>query len=162
MSSSEIDQNLLAYAKQVAAIPRRISEDEGVLAPGAPPNVPVAVAPIAVAPVVETQTTRVSVKHTAVSVELPRKTDKKLRTAEELSNLILATLRQVDDFPRQGFTITVYGFNPWNAHLTIRPEAGPSKIVRSGFRVFRILPLACERVRRGRQTSTFLSAENSC
>jgi hypothetical protein len=126
MSTNEIDQHLLAFAKQVANIPRRISEDEGVVAADTP-DVPNAMVPIAVAPAVETSATPLSVKPEAVAIDSPRKTDKKLRTADELANLILATLRQVDDFPRQGFSITVYGFNPWNALLTIRPEAGPLK-----------------------------------
>ncbi|WP_375413027.1 hypothetical protein [uncultured Bradyrhizobium sp.] len=36
----------------------------------------------------------------------------------------MATLRAIDGCPERGFVVTVYGSNPWNAMLTIRPEAG--------------------------------------
>lgn len=37
----------------------------------------------------------------------------------------MKSLRTIDGCPISGFIVTVYGSNPWNAMLTIRPEAGP-------------------------------------
>jgi hypothetical protein len=49
---------------------------------------------------------------------------KQLRTPDELAKMIMATLRAIDSCPDRGLIVTVYGSNPWNAMLTIRPEAG--------------------------------------
>jgi hypothetical protein len=49
---------------------------------------------------------------------------KQLRTPDEMAKIILAALQAIDSCPDRGFVITVYGSNPWNAMLTIRPEAG--------------------------------------
>ena len=49
---------------------------------------------------------------------------KQLRTSDEIAKMILATLRAIDSCPERGLVVTVYGSNPWNAMLTIRPEAG--------------------------------------
>ena len=49
------------------------------------------------------------------------------RSAAEMVDIILKALRSVDGVPERGFLITVYGTNPWNAMLTIKPEAGPIK-----------------------------------
>ena len=37
----------------------------------------------------------------------------------------MKSLRTIEGCPNRGFAVTVYGSNPWNAMLTIRPEAGP-------------------------------------
>jgi hypothetical protein len=50
---------------------------------------------------------------------------KQLRTPDEIAGMILDTLRTIDSRAGRGFVVTVYGSNPWNAMLTIRPEAGP-------------------------------------
>jgi hypothetical protein len=50
---------------------------------------------------------------------------KQLRTPDEIAKMITATLRAIDSCPERGFVVTVYGSNPWNAMLTIKPEAGP-------------------------------------
>ena len=34
----------------------------------------------------------------------------------------MKSLRTIDGCPNRGFVVTVYGSNPWNAMLTIRPE----------------------------------------
>lgn len=36
----------------------------------------------------------------------------------------MKSLRTIDGCPNRGFVVAVYGSNPWNAMLTIRPEAG--------------------------------------
>jgi hypothetical protein len=52
------------------------------------------------------------------------------RTAAEMADIILNALRAIDGVPERGFAVTVYGTNPWNAMLTINPEAGPIKDAR--------------------------------
>jgi hypothetical protein len=68
----------------------------------------------------------------AISNELTR-----ARSAEELAAIILNALRTLDGSPKNGFAVTVYGANPWNAMLTITPAAG----------VIKDAPLWRERVR---------------
>jgi hypothetical protein len=123
--SNEVDPNLLEFARQVVAIPRRISEEDGVLAQSTQ-DTPVLVPAVTPAPTPASEAPKVfPVRQDAPSIELPQNSDKKLRTPDELAQLVLTTLREVEDCPGQGFAITVYGSNPWNALLTIRPEAGP-------------------------------------
>ena len=49
------------------------------------------------------------------------------RSAEALAAIILNALRTLDGSPKDGFAVTVYGANPWNAMLTITPSAGVIK-----------------------------------
>jgi hypothetical protein len=49
----------------------------------------------------------------------------KAKTPGEMADIILGVLRSVRGVPERGFQVTVYGANPWNAMLTITPEAGP-------------------------------------
>jgi hypothetical protein len=58
----------------------------------------------------------------AISNELAR-----ARSAGELAAIILNALRTLDGSPKDGFAVTVYGANPWNAMLTITPAAGAIK-----------------------------------
>jgi hypothetical protein len=53
-----------------------------------------------------------------------RDVETRLRTANELAKMILNTLSTLDGCPKRGFVVTVYGFHPWNAMLTITTEAG--------------------------------------
>ena len=50
---------------------------------------------------------------------------RQVRSPEEIAGLIMKSLRTIDGCPNRGFVVTVYGSNPWNAMLTIRPEASP-------------------------------------
>jgi hypothetical protein len=58
------------------------------------------------------------------------KQQRQSRTASELADIILDALRTDVGFPERGFVVTVYGASPWNAMLTIKPEAGPIKDAR--------------------------------
>jgi hypothetical protein len=51
---------------------------------------------------------------------------KQIKTPDEIATIIMVALRSIDGCPDRGFIVTVYGSNPWNAMLTIRPEAGRS------------------------------------
>jgi hypothetical protein len=52
------------------------------------------------------------------------------RTASEMADMVLNALRADYAVPARGFVVTVYGAQPWNAMLTIKPEAGPIKDAR--------------------------------
>ena len=55
----------------------------------------------------------------------PAETYDRRKSADELAAIILKALQTLDGAPASGFVVTVYGRNPWNAMLTIKPEAGP-------------------------------------
>jgi hypothetical protein len=57
--------------------------------------------------------------------ERPADTYGRRKSADELAAIILKALQTLDGAPASGFAVTVYGGNPWNAMLTIKPEAGP-------------------------------------
>ena len=59
------------------------------------------------------------------SVPPARADSKQVRSADEIASVILKSLRSIEACPARGFSVTVYGSNPWNAMLTISPEAGP-------------------------------------
>lgn len=122
-----IDKNLLEFAKQVAAIPRQISEGARATGAASQPLTTSDVAPPAtIEPSSKLPPARQTTLRDEPQKETPTKTasDRKLRTREELARLVLTTLREVGDCPPQGFVVTIYGSNPWNAMLMIRPEAG--------------------------------------
>ena len=50
---------------------------------------------------------------------------KQKKTTEELAAMIHQDLSQLEECPKQGVKVTVYGLNPWNSMLTIGVEAGP-------------------------------------
>ena len=50
---------------------------------------------------------------------------KQTKTVEELAAMIHQDLRQLEDCPKQGVKVTVYGLNPWNSMLTFGVDAGP-------------------------------------
>jgi hypothetical protein len=54
-------------------------------------------------------------------------TPKRTVTPEHLQGLILAGLQKVEEFPKDGVSITVYGLKPWNAMITFAPGSVSSK-----------------------------------
>ena len=50
---------------------------------------------------------------------------KQTKTAEELAAMIHQDLSQLEECPKQGVKVTVYGLNPWNSLLTFGVDAGP-------------------------------------
>ena len=138
----EPDWSLVEFAKQVAAIPRRISEaggDIGTVNPteekNEPPAVPegdgkkeVTPAPFETSPMVDDERSVATTPSVRTDSANQRGASRirQQRTPDEIAKVIMETLRTIDRCPDRGFIVTVYGSNPWNAMLTIRPEAGPS------------------------------------
>jgi hypothetical protein len=60
---------------------------------------------------------------------------KQTNTAEELAAMIHQDLSQLEECPKQGVKVTVYGLNPWNSMLTFGVDAGavPNKTDLQGF-----------------------------
>jgi hypothetical protein len=125
-TDQDIDRSLVEFAQKIAAIPKGIA-DEG--RPAEPPPVVSRAAPPAAA----------EVGSQSLPPPLPagEQSDpdtrpappadpggKQVRNAEEIAGIIMKSLRTIDGCPNRGFIVTVYGSNPWNAMLTIRPEAG--------------------------------------
>ena len=50
---------------------------------------------------------------------------KQTKTVEELAAMIHQDLSQLEECPKQGVKVTVYGLNPWNSLLTFGVDAGP-------------------------------------
>jgi len=127
MSTEDIDRSLVEFAQKIAAIPKGIA-DEG--RPTEPPPVTSDAAP---PPAIE-------VRSPSLPPPLPAGEQpdpdirpapstgaggKQVRHADEIAGIIMKSLRAIEGCPARGLTVTVYGSNPWNAMLTIRPEAGP-------------------------------------
>jgi hypothetical protein len=71
---------------------------------------------------------------------------KETKTAEELAAMILRDLSNVvEDCPRRGVTVAVYGLDPWNALLSFGVAAGP---VRNKAELQRFCDIITERLRR--------------
>lgn len=121
----EINRSLIEFAQKFAAIPKGIANESQPEKPpasdtaaaaaaepgsaGSPPPLPAVAAPDpAPRPAPPTVAS-----------------NKQLRSADDIAGIILKSLRTIEGCPARGFVVTVYGSNPWNAMLTIRPEAGP-------------------------------------
>jgi hypothetical protein len=59
--------------------------------------------------------------------------------------MILQDLSNVEDCPRRGVTVTVYGLDPWNVLLSFGVAAGP---VRNKAELQRFCDIITERLRR--------------
>jgi hypothetical protein len=126
-ADEEIDRSLVEFAQKIAAIPKEIANEAH---PTEPP--PVASQP---APPAATEAGSRSPPPPLPDGSQPdpdirpappaNAGGKQVRNADELAGIIMKSLRAIDGCPNRGFVVTVYGSNPWNAMLTIRPEAGP-------------------------------------
>ena len=56
---------------------------------------------------------------------VPANPVKQTKTVEELAAMIHQDLSQLEECPKQGVKVTVYGLNPWNSLLTFGVDAGP-------------------------------------
>jgi len=123
--NEEIDKGLLAFARKIAAIPKQIADDgrSAELSPGVGPPVSADKSKIG------NESLEAPLSHgdraDPPPIATPGVRGKQLRNVDEMASLIIKTLRTMENCPDRGFVITVYGSNPWNAMLTIRPEAGP-------------------------------------
>ena len=123
--NEEIDKGPLAFARKIAAIPKEIADDRrsAELSPGVSPPVSADKSKIG------NESLEAPVSHGDLADPPPTATPgarrKQLRNVGEMVSLFMKTLRTIENCPDRGFVVTVYGSNPWNAMLTIRPEAGP-------------------------------------
>jgi hypothetical protein len=135
-ADEKADWSLIAFARQVAGVPQGWSLADSKITEPAPEQAEFA-----------SETTATKQDHKiledpppmdgeqqAAPADLPETqpvippkalAGKQLRTPDEIAAMILDTLRTIDSRAGRGFVVTVYGSNPWNAMLTIRPEAGP-------------------------------------
>jgi len=126
-TDEEIDRSLVEFAQKIAAIPKEIANEARPTepTPAASPAAPPAAAEIdsrSLPPPLPAG------KQPDPDTRPPASTGaggKQVRNAEEIADIIMKSLRAIDGCPNRGFVVTVYGSNPWNAMLTIRPEAGP-------------------------------------
>jgi hypothetical protein len=126
MSTEDIDRSLVEFAQKIAAIPKGIADE------GRPPEPPPVASDAAPPPAAEVGSQSLPPPLPAGEQPDPDVRPappagaggKQVRHAEEIAGIIMKSLRTIDGCPNRGFTVTVYGSNPWNAMLTIRPEAG--------------------------------------
>ncbi|HVV43339.1 MAG TPA: hypothetical protein VHC94_20005 [Nitrobacter sp.] len=111
--SGGVDKGLLALIQGVLGGGRTGAPAQFEPAPNPPAAAPPAlpVAPQAEAPVELSEPARAE-------------PESRRKTAADLESIILRALQTLDGAPKAGFVVTVYGSNPWNAMLTIKPEAG--------------------------------------
>jgi len=102
-------------AAEVAIVEQR--EPATPTTPEMPPAAAETAPPLAVA----------EVQEPAPREKTANKDGRQFRTATEMADIILNALRTIEGVPERGFVVTVYGTNPWNAMLTIKPEAGRIK-----------------------------------
>jgi hypothetical protein len=127
--NEEIDNGLLAFARKIAAIPKEIAGNgrSAALSPGASPPVTADKSEMGnespETPVSHGHQTDRDARNTS-SAATPGPRGKQLRNVDEMASLH-EDLAHDGELPDRGFVVTVYGSNPWNAMLTIRPEAGP-------------------------------------
>jgi hypothetical protein len=125
-AEEEIDRSLVEFAQKIAAIPKGIANEDR---PTEPPPIPSGTVPPAAAEV-GSQSLPPPLPAGAqpdpdIRPALPAVAGgKQVRPPDEIAGIIMKSLRAIDGCPTRGFTVTVYGSNPWNAMLTIRPEAG--------------------------------------
>jgi hypothetical protein len=132
-TAEELDRSLVEFAQKIAAIPKGIADEDRATEP---PPVASRAAPPAAAEVGSQ-----SLPPPLPAGERPDPdvrpatpagvAGKQVRNAEEIAGIVMKSLRTIDGCPNRGFVVTVYGSNPWNAMLTIRPEAGTPALIAS-------------------------------
>ena len=124
-TAEEIDRSLLEFAQKIAAIPKEIATEARPTEPppiDSPAPLPAEADGQSLPPPLPAS------KQPDPVIRPPASADaggKQVRNAEEIAGIIMKSLRTIEGCPNRGFAVTVYGSNPWNAMLTIRPEAGP-------------------------------------
>jgi hypothetical protein len=126
-TDEELDRSLVEFAQKIAAIPKGIANEARHIEP--PPAISRA-APSAAAEVDSQSLPPPLPAGKQADPNIPPAPPagaggKQARNAEEIAGIIMRSLRAIEGCPARGFAVTVYGSNPWNAMLTIRPEAGP-------------------------------------
>jgi hypothetical protein len=126
-TDEEIDRSLVEFAQRIAAIPKGIATESRSEEPPSDPS--------RAAPPAATEVGSQSLPPPLPAGGPPDPDirpappagagGRQLRNAEEIEGVIMKSLRAIEGCPARGFSVTVYGSNPWNAMLTIRPEAGP-------------------------------------
>jgi hypothetical protein len=123
-TDEEIDRSLVEFAQKIAAIPKRIADEDR--SAESPAEAALAVSPAEIGS--ESLPSQAPAEHSNPGIRSasPAGADgKQVRNADEIEGIIMKSLRTIEGCPNRGFVVTVYGSNPWNAMLTIRPEAGP-------------------------------------
>ena len=121
------DWNLVDFARQIAGMSASAPETgsdflEPVRQGAAPPAKESNSVP---EPPISGEQDAAPVKTQPAPVTEPGSSGKKQRkTRDEIARMIETVLQTINSCPKRGFAVTVYGSNPWNAMLTIRPEAG--------------------------------------
>ena len=119
-SSSGMDKGLLALIQNVLGTrhnpPPELPEDD--------PFAPLESLRVETRPTPEGADGPAAEEVAAIPSDQPAESYDRRKTADELAGIILKALQTLDGAPARGFMVTVYGGNPWNAMLTIKPEAG--------------------------------------
>ena len=126
-TDEEIDRSLVEFAQKIAAIPKRIADEDRSVE-----------SPAEAAPAVSPAAPEIGSESRPPPLPADKQPDpdirpappigagsKQVRNPDEIAGIIMKSLRAIDGCPNRGFVVTVYGSNPWNAMLTIQPEAGP-------------------------------------
>jgi hypothetical protein len=56
---------------------------------------------------------------------------RKNRSSVEIQDMILNALLAIPDAPKEGMTVTVYGYSPWNAMVTFAPGTTSTVIAKA-------------------------------
>jgi hypothetical protein len=123
-NNSGMDKGLLALIQGVLGTRHGALAPQHELPEGNPPALPESLRAEAVAPP-EGPDGPAAETVAAKEPDQPAESYDRRKTADELAGIILKALQTLDGVPASGFVVTVYGGNPWNAMLTIKPEAGP-------------------------------------
>jgi hypothetical protein len=68
---------------------------------------------------------------TELSTNSPIPETRKNRSSVEIQDMILNALLAIPDAPKEGMTVTVYGYSPWNAMVTFAPGTTTTAIAKA-------------------------------